>query len=81
MSVLNVVAKTLSISKSNFFTLLLSAFQPEEVTFMSRVNGDGPVRARSLGDAPNIKERLGEDEYYLGELWYNLTEEELFCDV
>lgn len=61
--------------------LLLSAFQPEEVTFMSRIGGDGPVRARALNDAPHIKERLGENEFYLGELWYNLTEEELFCDV
>lgn len=57
---------------------LLSFFQPEEVTFMSR-HEDGVV-ARPLRDAPNIKERM-DDEFYLGELWYNLSEEELFGDV
>ena len=40
---------------------------------------DAPVRARPLRDAPNIKQRMG-NEFYLGELWYNLTEEELFGD-
>jgi len=58
---------------------VLSFFEPEEVTFLSRPPGnpDGPVRARPLRDAPNIHERLG-DQFYLGELWYNLSEEELF---
>ena len=58
---------------------VLSFFEPEEVTFLSRPadDPDGPVRARPLRDAPNIKERLG-DDFYLGELWYNLSEEELF---
>jgi hypothetical protein len=56
---------------------VLSFFQPEEVTFMSR-SDDGAVRARPLRDAPHIRERL--DGFYLGELWYNLSEEELFAD-
>jgi len=58
---------------------VLSFFEPEEVTFLSRPKGqsDAPVRARALRDAPNIKERLG-DDFYLGELWYNLSEEDLF---
>jgi len=60
---------------------VLSFFEPEEVTFLSRPADDpnGPVRARPLRDAPNIKERMG-DEFFLGELWYNLSEEELFGD-
>ncbi len=57
---------------------VLSLFQPEEVTFMSR-GDDGIVRARPLRDAPHIKERL--EGFYLGELWYNLSEEELFADA
>jgi hypothetical protein len=58
---------------------VLSHFKPEEVTFLSRPpdDPDGPVRARPLRDAPNIRERMG-SEFYLGELWYNLSEEELF---
>ena len=56
-----------------------SFFEPEEVTFLSRPpdNPEGPVRARPLRDAPNINERLA-DGFYLGELWYNLSEEDLF---
>ena len=57
---------------------VLSFFQPEEVTFMSRGN-DGAVRARPLRDAPSIHERL--EGFYLGELWFNLSEEELFADA
>ncbi len=59
---------------------LLSSFKPEEVTFLSRPPGDpdAPVRARPLRDAPRIAERLAGGEFYLGELWYNLSEEELF---
>ncbi len=58
---------------------VLSLFEPEEVTFLSRPpdNPDGPVRARPLRDAKNIKERMA-DGFYLGELWYNLSEEDLF---
>jgi len=58
---------------------VLSFFEPEEVTFLSRTPGkaDAPVRARPLRDAPHIRERLGK-EFYLGELWYNLSEEDLF---
>lgn len=58
---------------------VLSFFKPEEVTFLSRPpdRPDGPVRARPLRDAPNIRERLA-DGFYLGELWYNLSEEDLF---
>ena len=58
---------------------VLSFFQPEEVTFLSRPKDgpDAPVRARPLRDAPKIKERMG-SEFYLGELWYNLSEEDLF---
>jgi hypothetical protein len=61
---------------------VLSFFEPEEVTLLSRPAGepDAPVRARPLRDAPNIRERLGND-FYLGELWYNLSEGELFGDV
>ena len=60
---------------------VLSFFEPEEVTFLSRPADDpaGPVRARPLRDAPNIHERMG-GEFYLGELWYNLSEKELFGD-
>lgn len=58
---------------------LLSFFQPEEVTVMSRCQGGG-VCARPLRDAPNIRERM-DGEFYLGELWYNLGEEELFGGV
>ena len=57
---------------------VLSFFQPEEVTFMSR-GDDGAVRARPLREAPNIRERL--EGFYLGELWYNLSEQELFADA
>lgn len=57
---------------------LLSEFEPEEVTLMSRV-GD-KVIARPLRDAPHIHERLGGGAFYLGELWYNIPEEELFKD-
>jgi energy-coupling factor transporter ATP-binding protein EcfA2 len=57
---------------------LLSFFQPEEVTFLARA-ASGGVRARPLRDVPNIHERLS-GGFYLGELWYNLSEEELFGD-
>jgi hypothetical protein len=55
---------------------VISFFAPEQVTFLARAKGGG-VRAHPLRDAPHIRERLS-DEYYLGELWYNLSEEELF---
>ena len=58
---------------------VLTTFKPEEVTFMSKQNGS--VVARPLRDAPHIDERLGDGEFYLGELWYNLDEEELFQDA
>ena len=58
---------------------VLSQFRPEEVTLMSR-QGDHAI-ARPLRDAPHIQERLAGGEFYLGELWYNLDEEELFQDV
>ena len=54
---------------------LLSQFQPEEVTLMRR-QPDGSAKAFPLRDAKHIKERMG-DDFYLGELWYNLDEEEL----
>jgi hypothetical protein len=60
---------------------LLSSFRPDEVTLMLRRDGSGPVQARPLRDAPNIEERLGHGEFYLGEFWYNLSEEELFADA
>jgi predicted ATPase len=60
---------------------LLSSFQPDEVTLMVRRGGNGPVQARPLRDAPNIEERLGQGDFYLGELWYNLSEEELFANA
>lgn len=61
---------------------VVSLFGPEEVTFLSRPAEDpnAPVRARPLRDAPHIHDRLAGGEFYLGELWYNLTEEELFGD-
>jgi hypothetical protein len=61
---------------------VLSFFQPEEVTLLSRESDrpDAPVRARPLREAPHVKERMGND-FYLGELWYNLSEEELFGDA
>ena len=60
---------------------VLSFFEPKEVTFLRRPADDpnGAVRACPLRDAPNINERLG-DEFNLGELWFNLSEEELFGD-
>lgn len=59
---------------------VVSLFEPEEVTFLGRPGGnpDAPVRARPLRDAPHLRQRLAGGEFYLGELWYNLTEEELF---
>jgi hypothetical protein len=59
---------------------VLSFFEPEEVTFLSRPpnDPDGPVRARPMRDAPAIRDRLYGGEFYLGELWYNLSEEDLF---
>ena len=62
---------------------VLSFFEPEEVTFLSRPPDDpnGPVRARPLREAPHIKERLADGEFYLGELWYNLSEKDLFGDA
>jgi predicted ATPase len=60
---------------------LLSSFQPDEVTLMVRRGGNGPVQARPLRDAPNIEQRLGQGDFYLGELWYNLSEEELFANA
>jgi predicted ATPase len=60
---------------------LLTSFQPDEVTLMARRNGNGPVLARPLRDAPHIEERLGDGDFYLGELWYNLSEEDLFADA
>jgi hypothetical protein len=61
---------------------VLSFFEPEEVTLLSRPPDapDAPVRARPLRDAPHIRERMAEDELYLGELWYNFTEKEVFGD-
>jgi hypothetical protein len=57
---------------------VLTFFSPEEVTFLSR-GPSGGVRARPLRRAPRIQERLSEG-FYLGELWYNLTEKDLFGD-
>lgn len=59
---------------------VVSFFEPEEVTFLSRdpAHPESGVRARPLRDAPRIRERLAEGEFYLGELWYNLSEEEVF---
>jgi len=33
-----------------------------------------------LCEVPKLRERLG-DEFYLGELWYNLSEEEVFGEL
>ena len=62
---------------------VLSFFEPEEVTLLSRSpdGPDAPVRARPLRNAPHIKERMAEEAFYLGELWYNLSEKELFGDA
>jgi predicted ATPase len=62
---------------------VVSFFGPDEVTFLSRPTDqpDAPVRARPVRDAPHIRDRLAGDEFYLGELWYNLSEEELFGDA
>ena len=62
---------------------VLSFFEPEEVTLLSRPSDepDAPSARRPLRDAPNIRERMGEDEFYLGELWYNFSEGELFGDA
>jgi len=59
---------------------VLSFFEPEEATFLSRSpeKPDAGVRARPLRDAPHIKERLADGDFYLGELWYNYSEEDLF---
>ena len=57
---------------------VLTDFTPEEVTLLSRYPDDPGkgVRARPLSKAKNL-ESYGK-EFYLGELWYNLDEEELF---
>ena len=59
---------------------VLSFFEPEEVTFLSRdpKHPEKAVRARPMRDAPKIRERLAGGAFYLGELWYNLSEEDLF---
>jgi len=59
---------------------VVSFFEPEEVTFLSRdpAHPEAGVQARPLRDAPRIRERLAGGEFYLGELWYNLSEEEVF---
>ena len=44
-----------------------------------RDGGSGPVEARPLRDAPNIEERLGRGDFYLGEFWYDLSEDEFFA--
>lgn len=54
---------------------LLSQFKPEEVTLMRR-QPDGSAKAFPLRNAKHIQERMG-DGFYLGELWYNLNEEDL----
>lgn len=58
---------------------MLSFFQPDEVTLMSR-QSDGSVIARPMRDALHIHERMGR-EFNLGELWYNLSEEDLFANA
>ncbi len=83
------ILKRMTVSESNerlpqiIFTThspyVLTPFKPEEVTLLSKRNGS--VIARPLRDAPHIDERLGDGEFYLGELWYNLDEEELFQDA
>jgi hypothetical protein len=72
-------ATTPQIVMSTHSPYVLSIFDPDQVTFLRRQE-DG-VHGRPLRDAPHIKERLAGGEFYLGELWYNLTEEELFGDV
>ncbi len=59
---------------------VLSMFEPEEVTFLSRRPDDpaAGVRARPMRDAKNLPEYLAGGEFYLGEVWYNLREEEIF---
>lgn len=56
---------------------VLSEFDPDEVTLLSRKE-DHSI-ARPLNSAPYIRERIA-DGFSLGELWYNLDEEELFLD-
>jgi hypothetical protein len=58
---------------------VLTPFKPEEVTLLSKK--DNGVVAHPLRDAPHIEERLSGGEFYLGELWFNVGEEELFSDV
>jgi predicted ATPase len=55
---------------------LLAFFEPEEVTLMSR-RPDGSIVAQPMREAPNIHERMGH-EFNLGEIWYNVSEEDLF---
>jgi predicted ATPase len=59
---------------------LLSEFEPQEITFMSR-QVDGSSRARPLRDAKKIEGLLGDEAFYLGELWYNYNEEVIFGDA
>ena len=57
---------------------LLSAFTPRSVTLLRRKDEIGPVEAFPLRDAAQHQGTAwAEDEFYLGELWYNLSEEEL----
>lgn len=58
---------------------MLGFFQPEEATFMAR-QADGSVIARPMRDAPHIHERMGR-EFNLGELWYNVSEQDLFANA
>jgi len=58
---------------------VLSLFEPEEVTFLTRdrEHPEAGVRAIPVREASHIRELLG-GEFYLGELWYNYDDEELF---
>ena len=55
---------------------LLAFFEPEEATLMTR-RQNGSVVAQPMRDAPHIHERMGH-EFNLGEIWYNVSEEDLF---
>lgn len=59
---------------------VVSFFEPKELTLLWRDprQPEAGVRARPLRDVPDLRERLAGGEFYLGELWYNLSEEDAF---
>ncbi len=57
---------------------LISSFTPEEVTLMRR-EADGSSQAYPLRDSELIRENL--PSFYLGEVWFNFSEDQIVGDA